>query len=605
MPTQDTLVPGWFEDVEATLEAYGVPEEWRAGLVLPLLSERARELLNRLSAEDRKKYSVLNTKILEGLRLAAAEYRRMFVTSRKGVKESWEQFWVRLENYFEYYVKSCEVTKFEELKGLVVTDRLKECLTPEARAYVVLNENGKYLPPCELVKLAENYEESQKCKAAAGVRASKTGSTNMELAGTECQGGRIKEPSNPHNRKRCHECNELGHFARNCPRRSQSSTTSGKSSQQHRNDSAIVARVSVPCIDANVSGVKTYDQKVDVRGLQTTEINSSDATLTAIIDSGAEITILRKSMIPKFESAGSTIKLSPAFGEDVEAELGYVPLRLVEGFPCVSSESQQQGILCALTDELKKGIDGLITPGVYEQLKGERVIVDVEQSETNEDVTIVADTRDEYEIHLDEVNVFAVRAAQIPADSTTEPRRNEIFRNQQEQDETLREAWEQSRAETHGMMVIDGLLYHRDSLSGSTIKQLVVPRERRGEVLRVAHDSPFAGHLGERKTLQRIKLSFHWPTLKADVKEYCRTCHECQIRSPAKKLDRVPIVPLSRPEVPFQIVNIDCIGPLDPSSARGHRYALCVVDVCTRWPEVVLLRSLNAKATCEGLLGIF
>ncbi|XP_042144967.1 uncharacterized protein LOC121835094 [Ixodes scapularis] len=50
---------------------------------------------------------------------------------------------------------------------------------------------------------------------------------------------------------------------------------------------------------------------------------------------------------------------------------------------------------------------------------------------------------------------------------------------------------------------------------------------------------------------------------------------------------------------------MDCIGPIDPPSARGHRYALCVVDVNTRWPEVVCLRTLTAKATCDALLEIF
>ncbi|KAG0430831.1 hypothetical protein HPB47_022349 [Ixodes persulcatus] len=38
MPSQEALVPSWFEDVEATLESYEVPREWWAGLVLPRLS---------------------------------------------------------------------------------------------------------------------------------------------------------------------------------------------------------------------------------------------------------------------------------------------------------------------------------------------------------------------------------------------------------------------------------------------------------------------------------------------------------------------------------------------------------------------------------------
>ncbi|KAH6948778.1 hypothetical protein HPB50_026293 [Hyalomma asiaticum] len=111
MPNQEALVPMWFEDIEATLESYDVPAEWWAGLVLPQLSERARGLLCRLKAEERKVYSKLKSSILDGLRLTAAEYKRLFMGSRKGEKESWDQFAVRLENYFDYYVQSSKLPR--------------------------------------------------------------------------------------------------------------------------------------------------------------------------------------------------------------------------------------------------------------------------------------------------------------------------------------------------------------------------------------------------------------------------------------------------------------------------------------------------------------
>ncbi|KAH6926652.1 hypothetical protein HPB50_020851 [Hyalomma asiaticum] len=73
MPNQEAPVPLWFEDVEATPDSYDVPAEWWAGLVLPHLSERARGLLWRLTAEERKVYSKLKSSILGGLKLTAAE----------------------------------------------------------------------------------------------------------------------------------------------------------------------------------------------------------------------------------------------------------------------------------------------------------------------------------------------------------------------------------------------------------------------------------------------------------------------------------------------------------------------------------------------------
>ncbi|KAH6920255.1 hypothetical protein HPB50_028758 [Hyalomma asiaticum] len=92
MPNQEALVRMCFEYVEATLDSYEVPAEWWAGLLLPQLSERARGLLCRLKAEERKVYSKLKSSILDGLRFTAAEYKRLFMGSRKGEKESWNQF---------------------------------------------------------------------------------------------------------------------------------------------------------------------------------------------------------------------------------------------------------------------------------------------------------------------------------------------------------------------------------------------------------------------------------------------------------------------------------------------------------------------------------
>jgi len=51
---------------------------------------------------------------------------------------------------------------------------------------------------------------------------------------------------------------------------------------------------------------------------------------------------------------------------------------------------------------------------------------------------------------------------------------------------------------------------------------------------------------------------------------------------------------------------MDCIGPIiEPPSAQGHPYCLCVVDSCTRCPAVYMLKSLTDKAVCDVLLDLF
>ncbi|GFU19845.1 retrovirus-related Pol polyprotein from transposon opus [Trichonephila clavipes] len=91
--------------------------------------------------------------------------------------------------------------------------------------------------------------------------------------------------------------------------------------------------------------------------------------------------------------------------------------------------------------------------------------------------------------------------------------------------------------------------------------------------------------MGPKKTLERIKYSFFWEGLRANVKKFCESCKECQLTR--------------------SVVNIDLIGPIDAPSSKGHKYILCLVDRHTRWGEAVPLTSLSAKVTCEAWLNMF
>jgi len=148
-------------------------------------------------------------------------------------------------------------------------------------------------------------------------------------------------------------------------------------------------------------------------------------------------------------------------------------------------------------------------------------------------------------------------------------------------DPTLASCWDMAKVNKGNYVVDHGILFHYDQVEGQKVCQLCVPECKRDAVLKLAHDSVFGGHLAERKTRERIRLSFHWPKLRQSVKQYVTTCHDCQLRSRPKMLDRVPIAAITRVDVPFQVLNTDCIGPTEPPSAQGHRYCLCIVDNCT------------------------
>jgi len=70
-------------------------------------------------------------------------------------------------------------------------------------------------------------------------------------------------------------------------------------------------------------------------------------------------------------------------------------------------------------------------------------------------------------------------------------------------------------------------IYHKDQVNGQSGCQLCVPQRRKAQILRLAHESVFDGHLEERKTRERNRLSFYWPGQRKSVLMHVQSCCEC------------------------------------------------------------------------------
>ncbi|XP_075726234.1 uncharacterized protein LOC142767871 [Rhipicephalus microplus] len=152
----------------------------------------------------------------------------------------------------------------------------------------------------------------------------------------------------------------------------------------------------------------------------------------------------------------------------------------------------------------------------------------------------------------------------------------------------------------------DGLLYrYYTDRSGRRIRQLLMPKNRREAVMKLAHDGIMAGHLGAEKTKDRIQEEFFWPGVTADVKRFVASCDICQRTVPK---GRVPHVSLGQSPVidtPFKRVAIDIVGPIRPPSGQGNHYILTLVDCATRYPEAVALPGIETERVAEALVEMF
>ncbi|KAL7296783.1 hypothetical protein TKK_0010186 [Trichogramma kaykai] len=94
--------------------------------------------------------------------------------------------------------------------------------------------------------------------------------------------------------------------------------------------------------------------------------------------------------------------------------------------------------------------------------------------------------------------------------------------------------------------------------------KLIVPREKRQQVLFECHEEPTSGHLGRHKTYERLAMRYYWPSAHRDVTKYvreCQICQQCKVQqlAPAGLMGWRPITR------PWCVVAGDTMGPFPRS----------------------------------------
>lgn len=158
--------------------------------------------------------------------------------------------------------------------------------------------------------------------------------------------------------------------------------------------------------------------------------------------------------------------------------------------------------------------------------------------------------------------------------------------------------WEQLRMR-------DGILQKRwESTSGLRADWLnVIPKSLRGATLTEAHGSVAAGHLGTKKTLQRLRERGYWVNMRRDVQEWCRVCDVCAAKKGPPQAPQAPLQ-IVRVGAPMERVAVDVAGPF-PVSSSGNRYIVVVIDYFTKWPEAFAVPNQEAATVARVLVDEF
>ena len=130
--------------------------------------------------------------------------------------------------------------------------------------------------------------------------------------------------------------------------------------------------------------------------------------------------------------------------------------------------------------------------------------------------------------------------------------------------------------------------------------QSIVPLSMKKEVLFQMHNSLVSGHLGCKKTKEKILQRFYWYSLKDEVVLHIQKCDTCTADKRPPKVPRAPMGSL-RVGAPGDCIATDYLGPL-PITDRGHRYILLFTDHFTKNVEVIPVGDMTAEVCAQKLL---
>ncbi|GFX85386.1 hypothetical protein TNCV_3715601 [Trichonephila clavipes] len=382
----------------------------------------------------------------------------------------------------------------------------------------------------------------------------------------------------------CFTCGSDKHFKRDCPKNKgvdnkRLNVNKVSTEGTELEDGTVAARVDLL---GKVIPRRAIEDKLSK--LVKTSISVDGKLVHALVDSGTEITVIKKDLVPGISVEGaSTIYLKGIFGPAVKCSLVYVPIGLATGGQV--NVVHQQSVMCFGRSFGRRRVAstrcfGYVGGAQSEENSLAQSSQDLRVDSGNVDVTEVSSgiLPEKAQEHIEdsqrnitscrnEVGTLGTKDEEVTAEMDKGSIVADSFRSEQECCAELALAWKHTKEGKGNYYEVDGYLFHRDKILGESIGQL--------------------------------------EGLRADVKKFCESCKECQLTRSVRIKDRSPITPVARPELPFQVVNMDLIGPIDPPSSKGRKYILCLVDQHTRWGEAVPLTSLSAKVTCEALLSIF
>lgn len=605
---------------ERLAEVYRWPKEDWAVHLIPLLTGKARSAFVAMAPAFTSDYDKVKEVILKKYEINPETYRLRFRSLNTAEDESPTELYVRLKDLFSKWVQLDVRSKTEMMETLVLEQYMR-VLYPEVRTWV---KERNPSTAGEAADLVESYIAARKGSSGtfrySGVfpeaRGKSVGSGGSLFSQSQAQSVKVTDsrPSLPVVTRQilprgdivCYNCGEVGHTSPHCPLRKPKSASLCYVPQS--SPKLVVKPDKEPTISVLLNG----------------------KPLMALVDTGCTRTLVQSQYIAKESWTGETVTVCCVHGDKSELPTAEVYLEVNK-----QSFLMNVGVTTDLPYPVLLGTDMPILADLVQETAWCGIVTRAQAQK----VTEIARIEDSVDSTLQEMPFF--REGRLNEEGLSEEDRLDRRRKRvadlmdssertkfeceepeidesdfvipselgqlQKEDVTLAKCFgkvseDATVSSLYGetFRLKQGLLYRQSEEEGL---QLVVPKAQRRKVLELSHSIPWSGHMGFMKTLMRVSKRFYWPGMYTEVKEYCKTCPECQLavgRTPAK----APLIPIPVVDTPFERIGVDIVGPVERSQ-KGNRFILVVCDYATRYPEAYPLRDVTAKQIAAALLNFF
>lgn len=586
-----------------------------------LLTGKALEIYSSLPLPIASDYSQLKLALLKAFNSNAEGFRRKFKESAPMKAETGPQYMQRLQMYLKRWLELSGVEdSYKGMFDFVLQDQFLGSVHDSLRVF--LNERRESVGGVEeLARLADSYIEAHSCSLGVG-----KSERPRKLAGSEPNkgfpdSGKSLSPGIVGRKPQCFQCKELGHLKEHCP-------------YKHRSQTALkcficdkVGHIAKHCREKRSQDHGKFEKcsscshEEDKLPISLGKVNGH--SVKVLRDTGCTSAVVNRSLVCEDQLTGRFAKCSLVDGTVRHFPWArvFVDTSFFKG--CIKAmcvDSPTQDLVIGNLPGVKSCVDKELTadenkaePKVHTGKSSSEYVDTHSQSSDLERVQVVAAVETRAAKKKGKEKGQGLKTTlHVGKDVSIED-----LCQMQRADKTLNSCRAlKAKGKFEGTGKIQLQFYEHDNVLhrkvwgyrkglDSEVDQVLVPKILRVDVMRLAHESVMAGHLGSKKTLERILSSFYWPGIGADVKRFCRSCDICQRTVPKGRVGKVPLGSLPVIDRVFDRVSVDLIGPLAPASDRGHRYILVLVDHASRYPEAVPLRSIDTEAVAEALLEIF